>query len=81
MDTSIEKLIDSIGFVDANTINPDIILQFSNFDHGIFEVPRNIKMEGKPLTFNELGKLIMNSKEEGACKKYGENHSKLAYQL
>ncbi|MDD4353787.1 MAG: hypothetical protein PHN56_05005 [Candidatus Nanoarchaeia archaeon] len=81
LDTSIEKLIDSIGFVDASLINPDIILQFSNFEHGVFEVPINIKMEGRPLTFNELGKLIMNSKEDGACKKYGENHSKLAYQL
>ena len=81
LDTSIEKLVDSIKFVDANSINPDIILQFSNFEDGVFEVPRNIKMKGKSLTFNELGKLIMNSKEEGACKKYGENHSKLAYQL
>ena len=37
--------------------------------------------ENRKLDFIEIGKKLINAKLDGACKKYGENHSKLAYEL
>lgn len=62
-------------------LKPEDIIQFSDFEHAVFDVNRIIKLENKDMTFTEIGKEIMNCKLEGACKKYGENHSKLASQL
>ena len=33
------------------------------------------------MTFDQIGKDLIGAKKEGACKKYGENHSKLAKEL
>lgn len=62
-------------------LKPEDVIQFSDFEHAIFDVNRIIKLGNKDMTFTEIGKEIMNCKLEGACKKYGENHSKLASQL
>ena len=68
--------------IDENkTCSTDMIIQYSNLEHAILDVPRVLKFNNKPLTFAELGKIIINAKEEGACKKYGENHAKLASEL
>ena len=59
----------------------DMIIQYSNLDHALVDVVRVLKFNNNSLTFAELGKIIINAKEEGACKKYGENHAKLASEL
>lgn len=56
----------------------DMIIQYSNLEHALVDVSRVLKYNKTPLTFSELGKIIIKAKEEGACKKYGENHAKLA---
>ena len=77
--TNLEKFIDAIE-CDSVFASEDIV-QFSNLDHAINNVCICCETESKDLTFSELGKLIMHSKQDGACKKYGENHSKLAAEL
>ena len=59
----------------------DAIIQYSNLEHAIVDVPRVLKFQNGPLTFSELGKIIIKAKEDGACKKYGENHAKVAYEM
>lgn len=61
--------------------NAENIVQFSNMNHSIIEVPKLLKFDTKQLTFNELGEKLVHAKKEGANKKYGENHSKLAEEL
>lgn len=58
-----------------------MIPQFSNFEHGIIDVAKVLKFNKKEMSFSELGKIIIKAKEDGACKKYGENHAKLACEL
>lgn len=71
-----------ICYIDENKkCSTDMIIQYSNLEHAIVDVARVLKFINKPLTFAELGKIIINAREEGACKKYGENHSKLANEL
>lgn len=59
----------------------EMIVQYSNLNNAIIDVPRVLKFSDKALTFAEIGKIIINAKELGACKKYGENHAKLASEL
>ena len=63
------------------TCSTDMIFQYSNLEHAIVDVARVLKFNNNPLTFAELGRIIIKAKEEGACKKYGENHAKLANEL
>lgn len=76
----IDEFIEQLEFT-AFKIKAKDIIQFSNFNHGVIDVNRIIKFNNKPMTFNEIGDEIMHCKLIGACKKYGENHSKLAYQF
>ena len=76
INTPIEEFIKRID--EENYFSAENIVQFSNFDHAISSVTNILEIEDRDLTFTELGRLIMHSKLEGACKKYGENHSKLA---
>lgn len=59
----------------------EMIIQYSNLEHAIVDVAKVLKFKNEPLTFAELGRIIIQAKEEGACKKYGENHSKVAAEL
>ena len=59
----------------------DIIFQYSNLEHAIVTVNIILKYSDIPLTFSQLGKKLINAKSDDACKKYGENHSKLAREL
>lgn len=79
LELPIDKLID--GIKEDCVFAAENIVQFSNFDHAVSNVPVVCETEGRRLSFTELGKFIMHSKLEGACKKYGENHSKLAAEL
>ena len=68
--------------VDKNvSCTTDMIVQYSNLKNAIIDVPRVLKFSESPMTFTELGKAIIKAKSEGACKKYGENHAKLANEL
>jgi hypothetical protein len=79
LDTPIEKFISQIE--NESSFSAEDIVQFSCFDHACTSVCTCCEFSDKDLSFSELGKMIMHSKLDGACKKYGENHSKLAYQL
>ena len=71
-----------INCIDENKKCPtDSIIQYSNLEHAIVDVPRVLKFQTGPLTFSELGKIIIKAKEDGACKKYGENHAKVALEM
>lgn len=59
----------------------DMIFQYSNFEHATINVSKILKYVESPLTFAQIGKLLINAKEDGACRKYGENHSKLAKEM
>lgn len=59
----------------------DMIIQYSNLEHGLINIPRILKYSDEPMTFAQIGRIIIKAKEEGACKKYGENHSKVANEL
>ena len=64
----------------TTTITPERIPQFSKFEHGAFKIAEILNDEGNiGLNFNELGRILEGpGKKEGAYKKYGENHAKLA---
>lgn len=79
INTPISKFIATIN--NECNYTSENILQFSNFDHAVSNVCTCCEIYREGLTFNEIGKMIMHSKLEGACKKYGENHSKLAAEL
>ena len=72
----ISKFVASINSA-SKFIARDII-QYSNFDRAITSVCACCEFEKQGLSFEELGKRIMNSKLDGACTKYGENHAKFA---
>ena len=57
---------------------PSEIVQFSNYENAVIRLPEILDFPPYKLCFDEIGKLLHNSKSEGACKKYGENHAKLA---
>lgn len=59
----------------------DMIIQYSNLNHALIDVPRVLKFSENPKTFSELGKIIIKAKKDGACKKYGENHAKVAQEV
>lgn len=77
--TPIKKFISSVKH-EALCFAKDIV-QYSNFDKAVDELLRICEAEEKGLTFNQIGKFLMSSETSVACKKYGENHSKLAYEL
>ena len=76
MNLPIESFIDNIGHEEF--YNAKDIFQYSNFDHAIIDICSNLMFSDTPLTFCQLGKLIVHARRDGACIKYGENHSKLA---
>ncbi|MCX5677539.1 MAG: hypothetical protein NTY76_00300 [Candidatus Omnitrophica bacterium] len=61
-------------------MDAELIPQFSNFDDGTVKVVEILYNENdRGLTFNELGWFLQRRlKKDGAHKKYGENHAKLA---
>lgn len=77
LSTSIDSFIELVDG-EYTDLTPDSIVQFSTFEHALFSINKLIHFHDGGMSFSELGKEIMNSKQEGACKKYGENHSKLA---
>ncbi len=80
INTKIGKLIDNI-IVNKTNICAKDIPQYSNFENAIIGVNRILSFSEGPLSFEELGKKLVNSKSEVACKKYGENHAKVAQEL
>ncbi len=57
------------------------IVQFSNLDNAIMGVSSALKLKKVSLSFLEIGRILFFNKSDVACKKYGENHSKLAREL
>ncbi len=54
---------------------------FSSLEKGASRVNEILEFSPDGLTFNQLGLQLMNSKKEGAQKKYGENQAKLALSM
>ena len=62
---------------DVQYLTPDDILQFSDLDDATVNICRVFKEDGD--RFIEIGKMLENdgiSRDDGAYRKYGENHSK-----
>lgn len=62
----------------AHELTPSDIPCFSNFDMGAHRLNELLMFEPGGLSFSDAGYQLMNSIQDGARKKYGENHSKLA---
>lgn len=77
LSTNLDTFIDKINGP-FNSINTASIVQFSTFEHALFTINKILHFSKTSLTFSELGKAIVNAPQDGACKKYGENHAKVA---
>lgn len=74
-----ERLFSAIklrGYVDDyNTID---ISQFSDLSKAIESVPRILEFYPQGISYYALGEKLMGSREYEACRKYGENHARMA---
>ena len=59
-------------------VSPAGVPQFSDFFDGMVRVNELLEFAEDGLSFYDLGYQIVKANTEGACVKYGENHSKLA---
>lgn len=74
---NIEEFINNI--TESNeAIDPSMIVQFSNIENAIHNLPVLLNLEDNAMDFNSIGKELIGAVSDGARKKYGENHSKLA---
>ena len=62
----------------SRELTPADVPCFSNFDMGAHRLNELLEFEPEGLSFSDAGYQLMNSVQDGARKKYGENHSKLA---
>lgn len=62
----------------SRNLTPADVPCFSNFDMGAHRLNELLEFEPEGLSFSDAGYQLMNSVKDGARKKYGENHSKLA---
>lgn len=62
----------------SRALTPADVPCFSNFDMGAHRLNELLEFEPEGLSFSDAGYQLMNSVQDGARKKYGENHSKLA---
>ena len=62
----------------SRELTPADVPCFSSFDMGAHRLNELLEFEPNGLSFSEAGYQLMNSVQDGARKKYGENHSKLA---
>lgn len=60
------------------TLNAACVPCFSSLEKSASRVNEILEFEPEGLTFDQLGYQLMNSKKQGAQKKYGENQAKLA---
>ena len=81
MSISLDELITNICKCSISDFTAENVIQFSNFEHAYINLPCLLLNEHRALDFNEIGSKIMHSKSEIACKKYGENHAKLASEM
>lgn len=73
----IEKVIEVIDKKYITKLDPSKIIQFSNFENGTLNIVKLLYIK-KEMEYTAIGRELIQSVEEGAAKKYGENHSKLA---
>ena len=76
-----EEFVKNILKMEVNEFGTENIVQFSNFNHAYDDLPSLLLYENRAMNYNEIGSRIMHSKGDFACKKYGENHSKLAKEM
>lgn len=83
--TSIGEIITILKEVEEReAVSKDNIPQYSNIDDAYIETPRILKqLKGSRVGFDDLGYYLEREdnpdrKKDGALKKYGENHAKLA---
>lgn len=78
-------LVDFFEIVERNISLPQLtaasIPCFSSLERGASRVNEMLEFAPDGLTFDRLGLHLMNSKKEGAQKKYGENQAKLALSM
>lgn len=80
VNVEVNALVDNIKINIEEIIARDVP-QYSNFKNALEGVNRVLLFSENALTFEELGRKLINSKSSGACKKYGENHAKMAQEL
>ena len=75
----IEEMLDVVKTEEnSKELTPADVPCFSNIDMGAHRLNELLEFEPNGLSFSDAGYQLMNSIQDGARKKYGENHSKLA---
>lgn len=74
----INKMIEVLDYSFYNYLTSDMIVQFSNFEHGTVKLVELLYSKEEGMTYSEIGRALVHSEKAGAATKYGENHSKLA---
>lgn len=84
LENDCEEILSEIDYeLNEKLINSKTIPQFSDFSHGSEELINILsKVDFLEFSYIELGKIFLgNGKKDGAYRKYGENHIKLAFLL
>ena len=83
-----EHIIELIKNADSlESVEKDNIPQFSQLTHAFLNTPLILRNSGERMKFEDLGYYLLRDSNQSAdqtpiaCKKYGENHAKLAAQL
>ena len=79
LDIPFKSFIEELKKIDIDpNFTPAEIMQFSNYEHGVIRLPEILDFPPYELGFDDIGKQLYKSRSVAACKKYGENHAKLA---
>ncbi|WP_240840203.1 hypothetical protein [Acidaminobacter sp. JC074] len=79
LSTPIAELVELISEHELEKILPSNIPQYSKLDDALYRTPDILGNVPESIRFEDLGFYLERvKKKEGAFKKYGENHSKLA---
>ena len=75
----IERLLSAIeeqGY--TNSYNTLDVSQFSDFGKATEAVPEILEFYPQGISYSDLGEKLMGEREYEACRKYGENHARMA---
>jgi hypothetical protein len=81
LNVSLDCIFDAVTRNPAmEEVLPSNIPQFSDFADAYIETPKILESSNEKMTYDQLGVYLDNgkNKKEGAQRKYGENHSKVA---
>lgn len=73
-----QRIISYIDKKYIKLINPNDVIQYSNFEKSTDEITHILRYETNGLTFEDLGYLLISAPNKLSANKYGENQAKTA---